>query len=187
MIRPSPVLTCPPVVLRRWTPDDLAEQYRLVVESLEHLKPWMAWALGEYTLDIARERILDMGRAWESEAEYSYAITVDGRPVGGCGLMSRIGPGGLELGYWLHPNAVGGGAATAAAAALVEAAFSLPEIDRVEIVHDTANTRSAAIPRRLGFREVARVSPPQEPLTSAENGVDVRWRLTRAEFTAAPG
>jgi hypothetical protein len=46
----------------------------------------------------------------------------------------------------------------------------------VEIVTDVANTRSAAIPKRLGFTVVDR-RPPQEPITSGEDGLDVVWRL----------
>jgi RimJ/RimL family protein N-acetyltransferase len=47
---------------------------------------------------------------------------------------------------------------------------------RVEIITDVANMRSAAIPKRLGFTVVDR-RPPQEPVTSGEDGLDVVWRL----------
>jgi ribosomal-protein-serine acetyltransferase len=70
--------------------------------------------------------------------------------------MRRIGPGGLEIGYWLHAASTGRGLATAAVAALVGQAFALPDIERVEIVHDQANIASGAIPRRLGFTEIQR-------------------------------
>ena len=36
---------------------------------------------------------------------FSYAILTGQYEVtGGCGLIARIGPGGLEIGYWLHPG-----------------------------------------------------------------------------------
>ena len=72
------------------------------------------------------------------------------------GLMARIGPGGFEIGYWVHRAYTRRGLATAATAALVEQAFGLPGVDRVEIVHDELNVASAAIPRKLGFTEVGR-------------------------------
>lgn len=87
-------------------------------------------------------------------AAVSYAITTADAVVGSCGLMRRIGPGGLEIGYWLPPAYTGRGLATAAVAALVRQAFTLEDIDRVEIVHDAANTASGGVPRRLGFTEI---------------------------------
>ena len=60
--------------------------------------------------------------------------------------MSRIGPGGLEIGYWVHRACTRRGLATAASAALVEAAFGLPGVDRIEIVHDELNVASAGVP-----------------------------------------
>jgi RimJ/RimL family protein N-acetyltransferase len=100
---------------------------------------------------------------------------VSGRLAGAASLMARIGPGGLELGYWLHPDHVGQGVATRASSLLVAEAFRTGA-ERVEIVTDVANTRSAAIPRRLGFTLVDR-RPPQEPVTPGEDGLDVIWRL----------
>jgi RimJ/RimL family protein N-acetyltransferase len=38
--------------------------------------------------------------------------------IGSSGLMRRIGPGGLDIGYWLHPAWTGKGLATTAVAAL---------------------------------------------------------------------
>ena len=70
--------------------------------------------------------------------------------------MARIGPGGLEIGYWVHHAYTRRGLATAAAAALVEQAFRLPGVDRLEIVHDELNVASGGVPRKLGFTEVGR-------------------------------
>jgi RimJ/RimL family protein N-acetyltransferase len=73
--------------------------------------------------------------------------------VGGAGLHRRIGPGGLEIGYWVRSDRAGRGYATAAARALTQAAFDfLPDIERVEIHMDQANAASAAVPQKLGYR-----------------------------------
>jgi RimJ/RimL family protein N-acetyltransferase len=69
------------------------------------------------------------------------------------------------------------GLATAASAALVEQAFRLPGVDRVEIVHDELNAASGGVPRKLGFTEAGRrvLDPPPAQGT----GVGVVWRLVR--------
>jgi ribosomal-protein-serine acetyltransferase len=179
MGQPSEVLTYGPARLRRWLATDAGTIYRVVMESLEHLRPWMPWA-AEYSRDDAVGFTTQSEQDWESGVAYQYAITIPDAVVGSCGLMRRIGPGGLEIGYWLHPAYTGRGLATAAAAALVGQAFALQDIDRVEIVHDAANTASGGIPRRLGFTEIERRTSAQRPVASGESGVEVVWRLTRA-------
>ncbi|MBM7775095.1 RimJ/RimL family protein N-acetyltransferase [Actinokineospora baliensis] len=185
MARLPAVLSKPPVVLRRTTAVDVDEMLLVIEESVEHLRPWMAWAAEDPTAESVRAHIARCDDDWDRGVDFAYAITVDSRIVGRCGTRFLAGTRGVEMGYWLHPDAVGRGIATAATEAMLVAVFALPDVDWVEIVHDTANPRSGAIPRRLGFREVARVSPPQEPITPGEDGVDVRWRLTRTDFLAS--
>jgi RimJ/RimL family protein N-acetyltransferase len=145
---------------------------------MEHLRPWLPWAAG-FGLEEAAQFTERCEQDWESGAAFNYAITSGGAAMGSCGLMARIGPGGLEIGYWVDARHLRRGLATAAAAALVSAAFGLPGIDRVEIVHDEANVASSGVPRKLGFTQIARRPHPDGPETSAESGTDVVWRLTR--------
>lgn len=170
-------LAAGPVTLRRWALDEVDELYRTAADSLTHLAPWMAWAAHGYSDADARQHIEQVQADWAEGRGYGYAIRLpDGTLVGACGMTDRIGPGGMEIGYWLHPAHTGNGYVKAAAAALTAEAFRIGA-DRVEIVHDVANARSGAVPRRLGFTEVAR-RPPQEERTSGEAGEDVVWRRT---------
>ena len=181
--RPEPdeVITDGQVTLRRYREEDLDGLLRAVTESLDHLRPWMPWA-ANYTRQSAAEFLARSARDWADGSEYNYAIITDGTLAGGCGLMTRIGPGGLEIGYWVHRDWTRRGLATAASAALVEQAFRLPGVDRVEIIHDELNAASGGVPRKLGFTEVGR-QPLSEP-TSGGNGVGVIWRLTRSNPVA---
>lgn len=167
------------VRLRRWHAADIDELQRVVNEALPHLRPWMLWAAGDYDHAAAADFLARYDRYWGSGEAYSYAITVAGEVVGACGLERRIEEGGLEVGYWLHPRHTGRGLATMASAALAEQAFELPGIERLQIWHDAANTASAGVPRRLGFTEIARRTPPRDPLAPGEVGVDVVWQLIR--------
>jgi hypothetical protein len=67
-----------------------------------------------------------------------------------------------------------------ALASLVDEAFPIGA-HHVEIVHGSAGRRSGAVPRRLGFTGIERRSPPQDPVTPAEEGIDVIWRLRASE------
>lgn len=167
-----------PVVLRPWEPADVATLHRLVTEAHDWLRPWMSWAAGDYTVEDAAAFVARSAENRATGEVYAYAVIVDGAPVGAAGLERNAVPDALEVGYWLHPAHTGHGYATIAAGLLVEEAFTLPWVRRVQIWHDAANTASSAIPHRLGFTEVARRSPPREPALAGEVGVDVVWELT---------
>ena len=145
-------------------------------ESLDHLRPWLPWAAG-YTKESAAEFLAMSAQGWADGTEFGYAILAGGALAGGCGLMSRIGPGGLEIGYWVHRDWTRRGLATAASAALVEAAFRLPGVDRVEIVHDELNVASAGRPPQAGLHR-GRPAPPG-PAPARRHGIGVVWRLVR--------
>jgi len=174
--RPDEVIENGAVTLRRYRDDDVGALLSAVTESLNHLRPWMPWA-ANYSRESAEEFLASSNQSWDDGTVYNYAITTAGALAGGVGLMARIGPGGLEIGYWVHQAYTRRGLATAAAAALVEQAFRLPGVERVEIVHDELNVASGGVPRKLGFTEVERRA--LEPPPPAGTGVGVVWRLTR--------
>ncbi|MFJ5219932.1 GNAT family N-acetyltransferase [Streptomyces sp. NPDC088354] len=172
------------VELRRWHMNDLDALDRATTESLDTLLPWMVWAAGhnrQATADFLARTHDD----WETGEAFGYAITSGGAVIGSCGLHRRIGAGGLEIGYWIHPRWTGQGLVTMAAAALAGQGFRLPGVDRVEIHHDAANTASGAVPFRLGFTEVERFHVPGGPAAPGEVGIDVVWRMTVDQWHAA--
>jgi ribosomal-protein-serine acetyltransferase len=174
--RPDDVIEHGPVTLRRSREADLDAVHRAVTESLEHLRPWMPWATN-YTRQSAAEFLAKAERDWAGGSEYSYAILTDGALAGCCSLMASIGPGGLEIGYWVHRAYTRRGLATTASAALVAQAFRLPGVDRVEIMHDEFNVASGGVPRKLGFTQAGR-RPLKHP-PPAGTGIGVIWRLVR--------
>jgi ribosomal-protein-serine acetyltransferase len=169
------------VTVRRWRVADAEALCEAVSESLETLLPWMGWA-HEPLFSVA-ERRLEISRAeknWASSGESRYGIFVGDTVAGSCGLHRRVGPRGLEIGYWLVPQFTGRGIATLAARMLTDAAFTLPVVEYVEIHHDRANKRSGAVPERLGYRLLADV--PEPPKAPGDIGIECQWRVTRAEW-----
>ncbi len=175
-MRPDGVIEYGQVVLRRYSGDDLDAIVQAVTDSADHLRPWLPWA-ANYSRDSAAEFLASSVQGWDDGTVYNYAITTGGALTGGAGLMARIGAGGLEIGYWVRQAYTRRGLATAAAAALVEQAFRLPGVERLEIVHDELNVASGGVPRKLGFTEVGRRAI--EPPPPAGTGVGVVWQLVR--------
>jgi RimJ/RimL family protein N-acetyltransferase len=154
--RPGTVRT-PRLLLRCWEPGDAALLKEAIDSSLTELRQWMPWAASEPSpLASIAERIDKFRRAFDAGHDWTYGVfdRDASRVLGGAGLHPRIEPGWLEIGYWIRSSEVGHGLATEAAAALAEAAFRVHDAGGVEIRCDPRNTRSAAIPRRLGFEHV---------------------------------
>jgi RimJ/RimL family protein N-acetyltransferase len=176
---PPERLELPRAVLARLRESHADLMAQAVLASLDHLKPWMPWASVEAGSPAAqRDRCLAMQDSWASGSDYTYVLLTDesGPVIGSFGLHRRVGPGAIELGYWVHVDYVGQGYATAAAQALTEAGLALDDVTRVEIHTDQANVKSAAIPQRLGFR-LDRVDE-REPEAPAECGRIQIWVTT---------
>ena len=173
------------VQLRQWRLEDADAQARAIEESLDHLRPWMAWAVD---WPMPREAQLEMLREWEQRRlaglDEFLGVWLDGELVGSCGLHFRIGAGGAEIGYWIHVAHLRRGLATEVARQLTERAFADPAVDRVEIHHDRANVASGGVPRKLGFALVG--DTPRAPVAPGEDGVERVWRLTRAAHEGPP-
>jgi RimJ/RimL family protein N-acetyltransferase len=153
--RPPERLEGDGVVLRRPAAADGDRQAAAIDASLEQLRPWMAWADDSAAAPERRaEHLARVDEGWATGSEFAYLILdpAEATVLGAAGLHRRIGPRAIEIGYWVHVDHGGRGVATAAARVATAAALALPDVDRVEIHCDEANVRSAAVPRRLGYR-----------------------------------
>jgi RimJ/RimL family protein N-acetyltransferase len=135
-------------------PGDAALLKDAIDSSLAELQEWMPWARSEPSeLGAIAERLERFRAEFLGGQDWAYGM-FDPRGaivLGGAGLHPRIGPRALEMGYWVRTAATGRGLATEAVAALTRVGFELFAVERIEIHCDPRNTRSAAIPRRLGF------------------------------------
>jgi RimJ/RimL family protein N-acetyltransferase len=151
--------------------------------SLSELQRWLPWA---HTMPTAEDEIavLTAGMAaFNADEEWAYMLyeLESGELVGGAGLHRRVGPGAVEIGYWVRSDRTHRGYATSAARALTDAAFKhRSDIERVEIHMDQANLRSAAVPAKLGFR--LEREDDREVLAVGESGRGFVWVLTRPDW-----
>jgi RimJ/RimL family protein N-acetyltransferase len=174
---PAYRIVTPRLVIRCWDPRDAPLLKEAIDASLEHLRPWMPWARHEpQTLAEKVELLREFRGQFDLGADTIYAIfdASEERVLGGTGLHPRIGPDGLEIGYWIRADSVGRGIATESTAALTRVAFEVADVDRVEIHCAAQNHASAAIPRKLGY------SLQELP------GEELVFSLTAAEFPGTP-
>jgi len=142
------------LVLRCWNPADAPLLKEAIDASLDHLRPWMPWANQEPTdLTVKMETLRHFRGNFDLGRDFVYGVfdPTETRVLGGTGLHTRVGPGALEIGYWIHAQHIKQGLATELSAALTRVAFEIHKVRRVEIHCDAANLRSAAVPRKLGY------------------------------------
>jgi RimJ/RimL family protein N-acetyltransferase len=166
------------LVLKRWERGWAEELAKAVGASLRELQPFMPWAHEGYDVEDARGYLDLSASQWADGGAFNYAVfTPLGEIIGSVGLMTRMGAGVLEIGYWIHSAHTGRGYATRAARSLGAVGLAMPGIERIAIKHDAANTASGAVAAKAGFTEVEHVE--REPQAPGESGTDVVWELRR--------
>jgi len=164
----------PNLTLRLLTPDDAEALTALVVNSLDHLRPWMAWAADEpISVEARRAMLIESHTEWEAGGTAHYAAMAEGRMVGTAGLHRRQGPNVLEIGYWIDVDHLGQGHATELSRMLAQAGLEQPAIDRVEIHHEAANVASGRVAAKAGF---VFAGWNRFELDGGEERLDCRWR-----------
>ncbi len=148
------------VIVRPYRESDAEALKEAVDESREHIRPWLPFADAHRTIEEARDWIIHQMAAWMLREDMIVGVweISTNRYLGGSGIHPRDWDAGyFEIGYWLRVSAEGHGYMTEAVRLLTDYAFNELKANRVEIRCDERNVRSAAIPRRLGYIQEARL------------------------------
>lgn len=135
----------------------------------------MVWAQ-EPASEMSIGSFLDESvRNFEAGDDFGYAIVdpTGDLIVGGAGLHRRLGPGAIEIGYWVHVGHTRRGIATAVTVALRDEARAIG-IDRVELHCDERNVASAGVAQRAGFELLG--TEARAPRAPGESGMEMIWR-----------
>ena len=171
-----------PLLLRLWEPQDVPAMAAAVAANAEWLSRFMPWVREEPLPVVRRLALIERWRLdFDRGRDATYGIWLDGAVADGCGLHQRIGPGGLEIGYWVDHRLARRRVAATSAALLTVAALAAPGADRVEIHHAVENTASSGVPQLLRYRPVGETASDTVPWLS---GRQAAWRLTREELDA---
>jgi ribosomal-protein-serine acetyltransferase len=142
----------PDVELRLLEERDAAALHALTESNRAHLRRWLPWVDAVGSVEDTRGFVRGaLGRHARADG-FQAGIWYRGELVGVIGFH-RIGWANraTEIGYWLDAATQGRGVMTRACRAMVDHAFGELGLHRVEIRCAPGNTRSCAIPERLGF------------------------------------
>lgn len=171
------------LVLRLPRRTDAPDVASAVEESQPELARWQLWANEIPSLFAIEAHIARIRAAWELRDSHHFHIYSHAdRFLGTCGLEKidwRLRS--FEIGYWIRTSAVGKGYMTEAVTALEHQVFDRCLGRCIVIKCDKLNTRSSAIPQRLGYQldGVLRC----ERLDSRDEPQDTMvWTKTRADY-----
>lgn len=173
------------LVLRCWSPEDAPALRLALDESDQHLRPWIPFMKDEpRTLQQTTDWLRLHRSNFDANQIYRFGVfnKTGGSIIGENMLLNRVGPGGLEVGYWTHVNQGGLGYATESSGAMIRTAFEVYGVDRVEIHCATGNTASAAIPAKLGFTHEATLRR-RAPDTEGNIHDLMIWTLFAADYS----
>jgi ribosomal-protein-serine acetyltransferase len=178
--------------LRLYAPHHADEVFAVSDSNREHIRVWLPWIDAVKTVEDTREFIKKSLEQYGRDDGFQCGLWEDNTYVGGLGFhwINRTS-NYTEIGYWLAKKAEGRGIMTSAVRALVDHAFDVWKLNKVEIRAARENHRSRAIPQRLGFieegtlRQIGRIGATYHDLvvygiTTAE------WSARRAGFSSAP-
>jgi RimJ/RimL family protein N-acetyltransferase len=176
------------VTVRPYGDHDALALFEAIDQSRTSVGAWMPWVSEYRSVDDALATTRRTRAKWLTREDLVVGIfeRASGRLLGGSGLhridwtIRRF-----EIGYWLRESALGHGFATEAVQVLTRFAFDHLAAHRVEIRMDVRNTRSRAIPERLGFVYEGCMRQAM-PDIHAQPGDIALFALIRADYARLP-
>jgi ribosomal-protein-serine acetyltransferase len=150
----------PRVTLSRHRASDADELFAALEASRARLTAWLRFPDPLQTIEATRDWLIRREAHWLLREALSFAIRhgETRELLGNVELHSIVWERRFfALGYWLRDGAEGQGYMTEAVRLVTDYVFNDLAASKVVICCDARNTRSAAVPERLGFRLEARL------------------------------
>lgn len=126
--------------------------FNLTNANREYLREWLPWLDSIKSCSDTQKFIESTIEASSAGGAPNFAIIYEGAMCGVAGFhkinhQHKVG----SIGYWLSEKYVGNGIMTASVKALLNIGFGEFNLNKIEIHCAEGNTKSRAIPERLGF------------------------------------
>jgi RimJ/RimL family protein N-acetyltransferase len=144
--------------IRAYRVGDGAALRQAVVESYEHLRPWMPWAKAEQSVEESEMLCRRFAGKYLLNEEFTLGIWLGDELVGGTGFHMRHGPielANAEIGMWVAAAHAGKGLGSRALAAMLEWGFTAWPWQRLVWQCDTRNIASARVAEKGGLTREA--------------------------------
>ena len=171
----------PGIELRQVEEHDAEALYAICDRNREYLREWLPWMDHTHSVEDTRHFITSALAQYHANRGPNAAIWMDGAIAGavGCHPIDWANRN-CSIGYWVDGGQQGKGIISACCVALLDYLFDELNLHRVVIQCGVENTRSCAIPQRLGF---SREGVAREAEWVGDRWVDlVVWSMLKQQW-----
>ncbi|MUV37904.1 putative ribosomal N-acetyltransferase YdaF [Lentibacillus sp. JNUCC-1] len=146
------------ITLRMFRADEAEALFQLVDGSRTHLRAWLPWVDDITGPEVYNSFIKNTFDQYNNREGLTAGIFYNGELVGVAGFNALDWRNNIaKIGYWLGASWQGRGIVTKVVMRLIDHAFYDLGMNRIDIRAAVGNTKSRAIPERLGFTEEGRI------------------------------
>lgn len=128
--------------------------FKLIDSNRQHLAAFLPWVSRMKTIEDSRAYLAGSAALCKQKTEVSFIILQNNILVGRIGLHYINNQNKkAEIGYWLGKEATGKGIITKSCIMLINYAFDVLGLKKIEIKAAIKNMRSQAIPQKLHFKQ----------------------------------
>jgi ribosomal-protein-serine acetyltransferase len=132
--------------------EDAQDIYAVIDKDRQTLREWLGWVDNATSPENTATNIARRIDEFEKKEAASFFIYYENQWIGSVGFISIDNENKKgEIGYWLTSDFGGKGLMTECVKASIKYGFEELGLNRIEIKCNSKNTKSAAIPKRLGF------------------------------------
>ena len=137
--------------LRPLSLKDADELFALTIKNKNHLKRFLTWIKDDCSIDDTKKFIIESLEKETSGKILPRAIVSNNKIIGMVGLNGINQDKNAEIGYWIDEGEQGKGIVTEATKRIITQGFNELNLNRIGLRCAVINTKSCAIPKRLGF------------------------------------
>ncbi len=141
------------IELRTLSIADAKSFFEITKKNNLHLRQWLGWLDDDKTVEDTEKYIEGSNKRFAEKEGLDLAIFQGEEQVGGIGLFPwDTANRKTSIAYWLAEEHQGKGIMLDSMKVALEYAFKVMNLNRIEITVAIQNTRSLALPNKLGFK-----------------------------------
>ncbi|MBP6949131.1 MAG: GNAT family N-acetyltransferase [Candidatus Pacebacteria bacterium] len=144
--------------LKFCTVEDAEKFFLLSDKNRDHLRSWLPWVDVTLSVDDTKKYLEGEIEKFNKKTGADFGIWYDGAWIGRAGFHTiKTVHEYAEIGYWIDKDYEGKGIMNECVKAVIRYGFNDLKLHRIQIKCDSSNSRSKAIPERLGFTLEGRI------------------------------
>ena len=139
------------VLLRLQTHETEDQEYRLIMDNFDYLKPWVFWVNDTFDKGTLYRGIEDNLKGFRNKQAYTMGVYVDGVLVGFVDVRNIVAGESAEAGYWIAEQFTGKGLASRCTLRLIDYVREKHDVDNFYLLTMVDNVASSRVAEKMDF------------------------------------